>query len=78
MFQIALNIIIPGLGTLFMKKPLIGILQILLFLVAIPFTLSVFMTAIGLFIWAVDLIWALLVGLIWRYKRKRLRRENAT
>lgn len=71
MLQIACNMIIPGLGTLFMKKPLIGILQILLFLVAIPFTLSVFMTAIGLFIWAVDLIWALFVGLIWRCKKKR-------
>jgi TM2 domain-containing membrane protein YozV len=74
MLQIACNMIIPGLGTLFMKKPLTGILQILLFLVAIPFTLSVFMTAIGLFIWAVDIIWALFVGLIWRYKKKQILR----
>jgi type IV secretory pathway TrbD component len=70
MLQIFCNLIFPGLGTLFMKKPIIGTIQVLLMLVALILTVTVWLTFFGLVIWIVDLIWALGIGIFWYRSRK--------
>ncbi|GLO69105.1 hypothetical protein MACH17_06220 [Phaeobacter inhibens] len=71
MFQIVLNLIIPGLGTFFMRKPFIGALQLLILCVAVVLLLTVFLTFFGLVLWGIDLVWALATGVAWRATSKR-------
>jgi hypothetical protein len=70
MLQIICNFLVPGLGTLFMKKPFIGAVQLCVLLVAFVLTVSVFLTFFGLVLWLVDVLWALVIGVRWRAKRK--------
>lgn len=70
MLQIICNLILPGLGTLFMRKPIVGVIQLLLMGVAFMFAITVFAAFYGVVIWFVDLIWALIVGILWNRKRK--------
>ncbi|WP_375699523.1 hypothetical protein [Pseudophaeobacter sp. TrK17] len=70
--QIILNLIIPGLGTFFMRKPFIGALQLLVLCAAVVLLLTVFLTFFGLVLWGIVLIWALATGLSWRAHSKRL------
>lgn len=65
MLQILCNLIIPGLGTLFMRKPITGIVQLLLLACALVLMATVFLTFFGLVLWAIDMIWALVVGILW-------------
>lgn len=53
-----------------MKKPIIGTIQVLLMLVALVLTVTVWLTFFGLVFWFVDLIWALGVGIYWYRNRK--------
>ncbi len=72
MFQIILNLIIPALGTMFKGKPIVGALQLLVLCFAVVLLLTVFLTFFGLVLWGIDLIWALVTGLVWRAKSKSL------
>ncbi|SNZ19468.1 hypothetical protein SAMN06265368_2556 [Cohaesibacter gelatinilyticus] len=65
MLQILCNLVLPGVGTLMMKKPITGILQLLVMLVAFVLTVTVFLTFFGLLIWFIDVVWALVVGVLW-------------
>ena len=56
MLQIFCNLIFPGLGTLFMKKPIIGTIQVLLMLVALVLTVTVWLTFFGVVFWLIDWI----------------------
>ncbi len=70
-FEILCNFVLPGVGTLMMKKPIIGILQLLILFVAFVLTVTVFLTFYGLVIWFVDVVWALIVGVLWYRDRKK-------
>lgn len=78
MIKVLCNLIIPGLGSLLMKKPVTGLVQLLMFLVAALLTLSVFLTFLGLLLWAIDLIWALTVSISWWRGRNRAQPPNKT
>lgn len=70
MFEIFCNLIFPGFGTLLMKKPIVGTIQILLMLIALVLTVTVWLTFFGLVFWFIDWIWALGVGIFWYRNRK--------
>ena len=76
MLQIICNLILPGFGTLFMRKPISGILQLLLLVVACIFLMTVFMAFFGIVIWFIDLVWAFIAGIFWYKKRKRQLKLN--
>jgi hypothetical protein len=78
MFPIVCNIVVPGLGTLFMKRPLVGVVQLFLFFFSLVLAATVFLTFFGLVLWFVDLLWALYVGVTWRAKRLKARVHNVT
>ena len=75
MLQIFCNLIFPGLGTLFMKKPIIGTIQVLLMLVALVLTVTVWLTFFGVVFWLIDWIWALSVGIYWYRNRKLISKQ---
>ncbi len=69
MLQILCNLIVPGLGTLFMRKYITGTIQILLMLIALILIVTVWLTFFGLVLWFIDFICALLTGIFW-YRQK--------
>ncbi len=69
MIKILCNLIIPGLGSLLMKKPITGLIQLILFVVASLLVLSVFMTFLGILLWLIDLVWAFFVSIQWWRRR---------
>jgi hypothetical protein len=75
MFEIFCNFIFPGFGTLLMKKPIVGTIQILLMLVALILTVTVWLTFFGLVFWLIDWIWALGVGIYWYRNRKLISKQ---
>ena len=70
MLQIICNLLVPGLGTLFMRKPVVGIIQLLLLACALVLAATVFLVFFGIVAWFIDLIWALGVGVVW-YRQSR-------
>ncbi|MEP3436386.1 MAG: hypothetical protein ABJN75_06370 [Hoeflea sp.] len=70
MLQIICNLLVPGLGTLFMRRPIIGTIQLLLLACALVLAATVFLAFFGIVVWLIDLIWALGVGIFW-YRQTR-------
>jgi len=62
---IIVNLILPGLGTVFMKKYLQGILQLALTLFAFLLWSTVFLAIGGFVVGAIAWVWALFVGINW-------------
>lgn len=65
MIKFLCNLIFPGLGSLFMRKPITGLIQLILFVIAVILLLSVFLTFLGIMLWAFDVLWALFVSIQW-------------
>lgn len=70
MLQIFCNLIVPGFGTLFMRKFVTGTIQLLLMLMALILIVTVWLTFFGLVLWFMVFIWALLTGIFW-YRSKK-------
>ena len=70
MLQIFCNLVIPGLGTLFMRKPVFGVLQLLLLVFALILAATVFFAFFGIVVWLIDMIWAVITGILW-YRTRR-------
>ncbi|MEW7008154.1 hypothetical protein [Lentilitoribacter sp. EG35] len=69
--QIICNLILPGFGTLYMGKPITGIIQLLLMGVSIIMVLNLSLNIFSITIWVIDLVWALIIG-ISQYRRNNL------
>ena len=67
---IGLNVVAPGLGTLFMGKVVQGILQLVLEVIGFLCMLTLFLAIPGFIIWAVAWVWALVVGIQWASGRE--------
>mgnify|MGYP003638888748 CR=1 FL=1 len=77
MLQILCNLVVPGLGTLFMRKPVVGTIQLLMLVCALVLAATVFLVFFGIVVWFIDLIWALGVGIFW-YRRRRQNSRKVT
>jgi len=60
---IIMNFFVPGAGTIFTGKILQAIIQLLLTVIAWAFYFSFFLAFIGLILFGISWIWALVIGL---------------
>ncbi|AZV78724.1 hypothetical protein EBB79_13145 [Parasedimentitalea marina] len=77
MIGIICNLMIPGLGSLLMKKFFNSFIQLTLSLAAFILVRTVFLAFFGLILWLIVWLWALVTGLQHRKRCKITQRSNA-
>lgn len=66
LIAIIINLLLPGLGSFVINKPIQAVLQLIITLAAIILMLTVWLTFWGLVLFTITWIWALIIGLLWK------------